>query len=111
MVVFKQENFEVENPKFEIENSEIPVLVDFFASWCGPCKMLSPIIKNISEKYAGKLRVIKVDIDKHADFANEYEIRSIPTLLFFKEGKLVGTEVGFKPEKQLCNIIEEKLMI
>ena len=103
-------NLEAEDPKSEVENSELPVLVDCFATWCGPCKMLSPVIKSVSEKYAGSVKVIKVDIDKHEDFANVYAIKSIPTLLFFREGKLVKTEVGFRPENQLCKMIDQNLM-
>lgn len=104
------DNLEVQNPQFEIENSQLPVLVDCFASWCGPCKMLSPIIQNIAKKYEDKIRVIKVDIDEHRDFASNYGIMSIPTILFFSKGELVRTEVGFKPESQISDIIDKVLL-
>jgi len=101
---------EVEDPQAEIDKSQVPVLVDCYASWCGPCKMLSPIIHNIAEKYKGEIRVIKVDIDEHEDFASNYGIMSIPTMLFFSKGELVKTEVGFKPENKICDIIENTLL-
>ncbi len=101
---------EVENPKAEIENSKVPVVVDFFASWCGPCKMMSPVIEKAYKKYGSDLKVIKVDIEKHADFANEHQIKCVPTILFFKEGKVVKREMGCISENQLCDIIDTQLL-
>lgn len=101
---------EVENPKAEIENSKVPVVVDFFASWCGPCKMMSPVIEKIHQKYGSDLKVIKVDIQKHADFVKEHQIKGIPTVLFFKDGKIVEREMGFMSESQLCDIIDTQLL-
>lgn len=102
---------EVENPQFEINNSQLPVLVDCYASWCGPCKMLSPIIQNIANNYAGKIKILKVNIDEQSDFASNYGIMSIPTLLFFSKGKLLKTEVGYKSENIISDIIEKTLLV
>ncbi len=102
---------ETKDLKFEIENLEGPVLVDVFASWCGPCKMLAPVIEKIRKKYGESLEVLKIDIDKHQDIAEEYEIRSVPTLLFFCEKKLLRKEVGFMSESQICSIIDSELMV
>lgn len=102
-------SLEVTDPAAAIANSELPVLVDCFATWCPPCKMLSPVVEHIAEKYANKIKVIKVDIDQHRDFWNQYTTRSVPTLLFFSGGELVKTETGFKDTKKLSDIINEVL--
>ena len=104
------DSFEVLDPKSEIANTKGPLLVDFFASWCGPCKIMSPIIKEIHEKYGDDLKIIKVDIEKHPDLANEYGISSIPSLLFFSEGKLIETKVGAMPKEGLVNWIDSELL-
>ena len=107
-----QENpdkLEIENPQEEIKNSKLPVLVDCFATWCPPCKMLSPVVEHIAEKYANKIKVIKVDIDQHEDFSEKYDIQSVPTLLFFSGGELVKIETGFKDTKKLSDIVNEVL--
>lgn len=72
----------------DIINSESPVLVDFFATWCGPCKMMHPILEELSGKVAGKARILTVDIDKNQALASEYGVRSVPTLMIFKNGEL-----------------------
>lgn len=102
---------EVTNPESEIENSEVPVLADFFATWCGPCKMIAPIIESIGKKYENEIKVIKIDVDKHKDLAEKYEIMSIPSILFFSGGKLVRKEVGFKSEREICDIINSELIL
>lgn len=78
----------------EVLKSSIPVLVDFWATWCGPCKMISPIIDTVAVEMAGQAKVGKVDVDASPDLASRYGVRNIPTLLFFKDGKVVKTQVG-----------------
>jgi thioredoxin 1 len=93
---------------FESDN---PVMVDFWATWCGPCRMLSPIVEEIESEYKGKLDVIKVDVDQNSGIANRYSISSIPTLLFFKDGKVVDQQIGLisKEElKQKVDVLLEK---
>lgn len=98
--------FDVEGFEKEITNSPVPVVVDFFASWCGPCKMLAPVLEKIQEKFEGSLEVIKIDIDKCSELANKYNVMSVPTLMFFSGGELVRREVGFMPAEKISQIIE-----
>lgn len=84
-----------------------PVMVDFWAVWCGPCRMLSPTVDELAETYAGKIEVVKCNVDDCQDIAVEYGIRSIPTLLFFKDGQVVDRSVGAVPRQQIVDIIEK----
>lgn len=93
----------------EITNTNKLVLVDFFATWCGPCKMLSPIISEIANSYSNSIKVCKVNIDENQDLALKYNISSIPTLIFFKDGKLVKSSVGFCTKPELDRIINDLL--
>jgi thioredoxin 1 len=101
----------VTNKTFEAEvlKSEIPVLVDFWADWCGPCKTIAPIIEALAERYEGKLKVVKVDVGKEVALGKRYEIRSIPTLLLFKKGKVVGQIVGSVPKAKIESAIKGAL--
>ena len=98
---------EVNDATFEQEvlRSEQPVLVDFWAVWCGPCKAIVPIVDGVAKNYAGKLKVAKVDVDQNAATPSRYGIRGIPALLFFKGGKVADQVVGYVPQ----NVIEEKV--
>lgn len=91
----------------EVLNSDKPVIVDFFATWCGPCQMLSPIISEIATEYENKIKVCKVNVDENQDLAMKYQIASIPTLMIFKNGNLIKTCVGFTSKNELKTIIEE----
>lgn len=93
----------VTNDTFDtvVLGSDVPVLVDFFAPWCAPCKMLGPIIDEIAEEYSGTIKVAKVDIEEERDLALQCGVRSVPTLLYFKDGKVVHKSVGVKPKQVL----------
>jgi len=95
-IILTKDNFEA-----EVLNSEIPVLVDFWASWCGPCMMLSPVIAELAEELEGKVKVGKVNVDEQNELAIKYRVASIPTLLLFKDGELVNTSVGFMPKNDI----------
>ena len=83
-----------DNWKTEVIDAAIPVLVDFWAEWCGPCKMLAPLLDQLASEMAGKLKIVKVDVDQNRDLAAQFGIRSIPTLLVFKGGTVKGQMVG-----------------
>ena len=90
----------------EVIKSDKPVLIDFWASWCGPCRMLAPIIAEIAEKYEGKVKVGKVNVDDEPEIAGRYQIASIPTLILFKDGKPVETSVGVRPKAQIEEMLK-----
>jgi len=91
----------------EVLQSEVPVLVDFWAPWCGPCRMMGPIIDSMAAKYADKVKVTKVNVDEAGDIAGRYGVRSIPTLMIFKGGQQVDTVVGAVPETELSGRLDK----
>jgi len=95
--------------KQEVLESEAPVLVDFWAPWCGPCRMVAPVVDEISEQYDGKVKVVKVNTDENPSVASQYGIRSIPTLMIFKGGQRVDMVVGAVPKTTLANTLEKYL--
>jgi thioredoxin 1 len=93
----------------EVLQSEVPVLVDFWAPWCGPCRMMGPIVDTMAGKYGDKLKVTKVNVDEAADIAGRFGIRSIPTLMIFKGGQQIDTVVGAVPETELSQRLDKAL--
>ena len=98
-----------ENFEKEVLNSEKPVLVDFYADWCGPCKMLAPVLEEVSEEYAGKVNFFNVDVDENPDLAMQYKIMNIPALVVLKKGEKVDTQVGFAPKENIVEFIKKQL--
>ncbi len=100
-VILTEQNF-----KEEVLECGIPVLVDFYADWCGPCKMLAPTVKQIADEYAGKVKVCKVNVDDARELAEEFEIMYIPTLIVFKGGKAVAKSNGMKRKDEIIKMLE-----
>ncbi|MFQ5998279.1 MAG: thioredoxin [Candidatus Bathyarchaeia archaeon] len=93
----------------DVIKADVPVLADFYADWCGPCKVVAPIIDDLSKQYAGKMRFVKVNVDENADLAAKYGVQGIPTLIFFKGGQPVGRIVGAPPRGRLVQQIDKTL--
>lgn len=103
-VEFTDRNF-----KTEVLDSKLPVLVDFWAEWCGPCRMVAPVVEKIAKDYAGKLKVGKLNVDDNSETPQQYGIQGIPTLILFKAGKLATQMVGFQSEQKLKGAIDSVL--
>jgi len=95
----------------QVVNSPLPVVVDFWADWCQPCKMVAPILEKLAREFAGKVRIAKVDVDANPNLAGQFNIRSIPTLMFVKNGKIVGQSAGAAPEAALRDVIQQLIAL
>ena len=99
-------NITSKNFNEEVLNSNVPVLVDFWASWCGPCKMMLPVIKEIEKEMEGKAKICKVNVDDEQDLAIKYNIMSIPTFLVFKDGKVVNSTLGVQDKQKIIELLK-----
>jgi len=95
--------------KGEVLESSTPVLVDFWAPWCGPCRRVAPLVEELAQQYAGRVKVVKVDVDQNQELAGGYGINSIPTLMIFKDGEVVDRFVGIPPRDKLETALDEAL--
>lgn len=93
------------NFKSEVLESNIPVLVDFYADWCGPCRMIAPILSEIAKEYAGKVKVVKINVDEESELAINFGIDSIPAILLFKNGELSGRKIGYCTKDELLKLL------
>jgi len=93
----------------DVINSETPVLVDFYADWCGPCKLMAPILKNLKKEMGDKLSIIKIDTDRNPDAAAKYKIRGVPTLILFRNGQIIWRQSGVVQLAQLKQIVNQKI--
>jgi len=102
---------QIKDNEFESEviNSKLPVLIDFWAEWCGPCRMLAPILDQLSEEMNDKVKIVKMNIDENPETPSKFGVRGIPTMLLFKEGKQIATKVGVQPKNVLQEWINSSL--
>jgi len=103
-VTLTDQNFEE-----EVKKSDLPVMVDFWASWCGPCRMLEPIIEELAKEFKGKIKIGKLNVDENSETAGRYEILSIPSLKFFKNGNIIAEMIGVQPKEVLIEKIKEMI--
>ncbi len=108
VVLYQTKNIEKMNNFNQIIKSEKPVLVDFFATWCGPCQMLSPILKQVKDSLGDRVSIIKIDVDKNQLIASQYQVRGVPTMILFQNGKQLWRQSGVVSKEDLIKIIVEK---
>lgn len=101
-VVLTSDNFQK-----EVLDSGMPVLIDFWAPWCGPCRALTPVVEELGQELAGKVKVGKVNVDEQRELAAKFGIMSIPTLMVFRDGKVSGTSLGLKPKEMILKMLED----
>lgn len=97
------------NFETDVIGSKLPVLVDFWAQWCGPCKAIAPILDEIAQQFSGKIKIMKLDVDQNPSTPPKFGVRGIPTLIIFKEGQVKATQVGMVSKKDLINFVETNI--
>ena len=96
---------ELKNFQEDVLDQNIPVLVDFFATWCGPCKMLAPVLEELDAEYGEKIKIVKVDIDKHIELARQFRVATVPTMMVFENGELKDSIIGYQSKEELVDLL------
>ena len=96
---------ELKNFQEDVLNQEIPVLVDFFATWCGPCKMLAPVLEELNDEYGSRVKIVKIDIDKHIELARQFRVATVPTMMIFENGEAKETVIGYHSKEELVDLL------